>query len=310
MTTIEENNEMNIGPNDSALPPSYWEAMVQHSQGASGTNPHLSAGYSVGASEPSAQSIAARSVSFTAIAPPKNELPPIDRLVLDEGLDNKKALNSLVNAINGEIFGFENTCLTQSRPEIVKKAHGLTRIPGYLNPEKYNSFNILTKCNSSELKSLNLDMSVSDFTPWFKALDLLLKNTLLCCKTDAANNPDYSALVKFLEQLLVAASFDQLSTNTQSYTEMITHLKDELALGKIYEDKVADHVAKFVAEFTSSLLTNTWDIKVFRETLDALFTLYEFKPTPWALAEIPPELNNTINGYAREDPHYDMFRTR
>ncbi|WP_257265753.1 hypothetical protein [Endozoicomonas sp. ONNA2] len=300
---------MNIGPNNSDLPPSYWEAMEQHSQGASGTNPHLSAGYSVGAGEPSAQSIAARSVSFTDIAPPKNELPPIHRLVLDKGID-LKSLNSLVNAFNGEIFSFDNFCLTQSRPGIVKKAHGLTRIPGYLNPEKYNSYNILTQCNSAELKDLNLGMSVSDFTPWFEAVDLLLKNTLFCCKADAANNPDYSALVKFLEQLLVIASFDHLSTKTQPYIETITHLKDELALGIICEDKVADHVAKLVAEFTSSLLTNTWDIQVFRETLDALFTLYEFKPTPWPLAKISPELNSTIKGYAMEDPCYDMFRTR
>ena len=79
---------------------------------------------------------------------------------------------------------------------------------------------------------------------------------------------------------------------------------NDLKLGKPY---LPSHQSA-VGHTVSFLLTNTLDVKVFRDTLDALFTLYQFTPYPETLTEITTEFNNTINSNAKRSDNYRHHR--
>ena len=293
---------MNIG---TTPPPSYEEAIreayTQSLQRSGGMVPYLLAGYPAGTSEPSAQPMAARSVSYTSSS--TSNTSPIDKLMkLDKNTNLAKALNSLVRGFHTEIFDFENKNLSEDERTIINKADGLTRIPGCLNEKNYSDNRARiwgTFLNEVNLKCFGLQMKISDFNSWFPAVKRLCENTLQCCKTDATDNPDNRALVIFLDKLLSMASLEN-----QYDTEEITRIKNDLTLGKRYGELDAQNVDYFI----SSLLTKTLDVKVFRDTLDALFTLYEFTPSPYGLEEISTKFNNIINANAKRSPCYTLYR--
>uniref|UniRef100_UPI0021483547 hypothetical protein n=1 Tax=Endozoicomonas sp. ONNA2 TaxID=2828741 RepID=UPI0021483547 len=263
------------------------------------------------------QPIAARSVSYPT------SISPIQKLMrLDENNDLSKALNSLVIRFNNEISDFQENYSSEDETTF-EKAHGLTRIPRFLNDENYvenplkesmkqesmklefHEQYIVTGgsslLNEVNLKGFGLQMNISDFPSWFLAIKRLSENTLLCCKTDTANNPDNNALVMFLDKLLNI----ELSVDYWDIQDII-RIKDELKRGETYCGFDANTVDRFI----SYILTETWDVKVFRDTLDSLLTLYEFKPFPHPPLEITEKLNDKINTSAMRLSIYTHFRKK
>ena len=231
--------------------------------------------------------LSARSVSFSA------RTSPIDKLMkLDQNTDLARGLNSLVKAFNKEISDFTEKINSTQEDTIISKAVGLTRIPCLLNKRLYNDYSDL-RCNENTLKRFELLMKPSDYSQWFKAVHRLAENTLQCSTTDGTNNPDNNSLILFFDKLNAMTGDDQYDKDEMNY------IIRELQRGKIYFDFQANTVGHFI----SSALTGTHDVKLFRDILDSLFTLYEFTPfTP--LMEINNKLNNIINTNAVCSPDY------
>lgn len=115
------------------------------------------------------------------------EAKPIQKLIT-ENRSNELShdLNSLSIAFNDEIADFIN----KSGDEKILKADGLSRIPGRLLNEKFGKV---------DLEYYGLRMEVSEFAKWYKVLERLCNNTLLCHKTDGAVNHGDSRLCRFLD---------------------------------------------------------------------------------------------------------------
>ncbi|WP_257265434.1 hypothetical protein [Endozoicomonas sp. ONNA2] len=235
-------------------------------------------------------SLSARSVSFAA------RTSPIDKLMkLDQNTDLARGLNSLVKAFNKEISDFKEKINSAQEDTIIRKADGLTRIPCLLNKRSYNDYSVIN-CNEKLLKYFELLMKPSDYSQWFKAVHRLAENTLQCSTTDGTNNPDNNSLILFFDKLNAMTGDDQYDKDGMNY------IIRELQRGKIYYDFQANTVGYFI----SSALTETRDVKLFRDILDSLFTLYEFTPsTP--LMEINNELNNIINTKAVCSSDHDLW---
>ena len=266
-------------------PPTYEESEEREH----GVDSYLPHGYLGGTSAPPTQPIAARSVSY-ATSP-----SPIEKL-MTKNTSLARDLNSLVRGFNNEIADFQQIFNSGNKQLIIAKADGLTRIPGYLN-EKEHTGNT-TRLSEATLKYQYLKMNVSDYTKWFKAINQLLENTELCCKTDTTVYLDNSAMVKFLEKLISIGTFDDPSDKDE-----LSSIINKLNHNNTYKKYDAD----FVGFVTSSILTKTWDVKVFRDTLDGLLTLYEFSPSS-PLVEVTKKLNGEIHAHATLLDGYCLFR--
>ena len=246
-------------------------------------------------SEPgSATPLAERSVSSPL------KLSPIEKLMeKDKNNDLAKGLNSLVRGFNKEIADFHKKIESKDDSEIVHKACSLTKIGNLLKKDKYyknkpETFSIV------DLQDIGLLMNTSDYSQWFIAVHRLSKNTLQCQTTDVTTyHENNNALILFFDKLLTA-----IAVEYPSKREDIDWIINDLKHRKPY---LSSH-EKAVGHTVSFLLTNTFDVKVFRDTLDALFTLYEFTPYPEPLAEITTELNNTINCNAKRADKYKTHR--
>ena len=291
----------------SAAPPSYATTAADNFLKALGDLPfdearikacevmeHLKRRYQFDSEPGSAPPLSERSVSSPL------KLSPIEKLMeKDKNNDLAKGLNSLVRGFNKEVDDFHKKIKNKDDEEIVHKACSLTRIGGLMKKNKYSN-NKPASFKNIDLQFLGLLMNTSDYSQWFTAVHQLSENTLQCHTTDATTSRENNhALIQFLDKLLAI-----IAVADQSKIEDIDWIINDLKHGKSYlpsHEQAVGHIVSF-------LLTESLDVKVFRDTLDALLTLYQFTPYPAPLTEITTELNNTINSNAKGSGSYRHYR--
>ncbi|WBA79530.1 hypothetical protein [Endozoicomonas sp. GU-1] len=258
--------------------------------GGAGSGPHLSE----------------RSVSVPT------RLSPIRQLMQADGnTDLLKGLNILVEGFNEEVSEFERIIDSKNHKEITAKAHGLTRIATQLNKRCFNPYDYRPNFIQSTLDVFKLVMTPSDFSRCSKAIYRLFESTGQCSKTEGPTDHQKKALTEFCDKLLTATAHENYAQQKdivygrKNYADQrdIKFIKEELGNGYYPESS-----SNTVANFCSTVLLFTRDVKVFRDTLDALFTLYEFTPSEAPLKEIPEDLNKTINEYATKADGFDSYR--
>lgn len=255
---------------------------------------HLKRRYQFDSEPGSAPPLSERSVSSPLT------LSPIEKLMeKEQNNDLVKGLNSLVRGFNREIADFHKKIENKDDGEIVQKACGLTKIGNYMKKDSYSGKqNKLS--NDVTLQGSGLLVNSSDYSRWFIAVHRLSENTLQCHTTDLTTyHENNHALILFLDKLLAT-----MSVEDPSRIEDIDWIINDLKRGKPY---LTSHEST-LGDTVSFLLTHTIDVKVFRDTLDALFTLYQFTPYPEPLTEITTEFNNTINSNAKRSGDYCMYR--
>ncbi|MBO9495465.1 hypothetical protein J7438_15405 [Thalassotalea sp. G20_0] len=242
----------------------------------------------------SGQHLSERSVS----AP--NRMSPIRQLMqVDGNNDLVKSLNILAERFNEEVSDFEKIINSKNQEKIIVKAHGLTRIATQLNKRYFHDYDYRPMFPQSLLDKFGLiKMLPSDFSLCSKAIYRLFESTLQCSTTDGPTDHQKKALTEFCDKLLKITAHENYADKRD-----IKYVNEDLEKGYY-----PDSSAQTVANFCSTVLLFTLDVKVFRDTLDALFTLYEFTPTEAPLKEIPEDLNKTINENARKADGYENYR--
>ncbi|MGO0307228.1 hypothetical protein ACTL6P_11555 [Endozoicomonas acroporae] len=240
-------------------------------------------------------------------------LSPIRQLMQADGnTELLKGLNILVEGFNEEVSEFEKIIDSKNKKEITAKAHGLTRIATQLNKRFFHPYDYRPNFVQSTLDLFKLvTMTPSDFSRCSKAIYRLFESTRQCSKTEWPTDHQKKALTEFCDKLLKATAHENyahqkdIEYGRKNYADQrdIKYVKKELEKGYYPESS-----SNTVANFCSSVLLFTRDVKVFRDTLDALFTLYEFTPSEAPLKEIPEDLNKTINENATKADGFDSYR--
>ncbi|MGI2027255.1 hypothetical protein [Endozoicomonas acroporae] len=240
-------------------------------------------------------------------------LSPIRQLMqVDGNTDLVKLLNILVEGFNGELSEFEKIINSKNEEKIIVKAHGLTRIATQLNKRYFDDYDYRPRFPQRLLDMFGLDMmSPSDYSRCSKAIYRLFESTLQCSTTDGPTNHQIKALTEFCDKLLEVTAHENyadqkdIEYGRKNYADQrdIKYVKKELENGYYPESS-----SNTVANFCSTVLLFTRDVKVFRDTLDALFTLYEFTPSEAPLKEIPEDLNKTINKNATKADGFESYR--
>ncbi|WP_422488802.1 hypothetical protein [Endozoicomonas sp. ALE010] len=240
-------------------------------------------------------------------------LSPIRQLMQADGnTDLLKGLNTLVEGFNKEVSEFEKIIDSKKQKEITAKAHGLTRIATQLNKRFFHHYDYRPNFPQATLDLFKLvTMTPPDFSRCSKAIYRLFESTGQCSKTEGPTDHQKKALTEFCDKLLKATAHENyahqrdIEYGRKYYADQIDikFIKEELENGYYPESS-----SNTVANFCSTVILFTRDVKVFRDTLDALFTLYEFTPSEAPLKEIPEDLNKTINEYATKADGFDSYR--